>query len=55
MLLITAGCGKEGNGGGKPTLKTTEIGDGLINSYRAAEDIQKLKEITCQKKLLILG
>ncbi len=55
MLLITTGCGKEGNGGGKPALKTTEIGDGLINSYRSTGKYTKVDRDYLPKEIADIG
>ncbi|MGI6509525.1 MAG: hypothetical protein ACOX1L_02925 [Erysipelotrichaceae bacterium] len=55
MLLITTGCGKEGNGGGKPSLKTTEIGDGLINSYRSTGKYTKVEREYLPKEIADIG
>ncbi|HPX31888.1 MAG TPA: hypothetical protein PLT36_00075 [Erysipelotrichaceae bacterium] len=55
MLLITTGCNKEGNGGGKPALKTTEIGDGLINSYRSTGKYSKVERDYLPKEIADIG
>ncbi len=55
MLLITTGCNKEGNGGGKPTLKTTEIGDGLINAYRSTGKYSKVERDYLPNEIADIG
>ncbi len=55
MSLITTGCSKGGNGGGKPVLKTTEIGDGLINSYRSAGKYSKVERDYLPKEIADIG
>ncbi|MGI6607735.1 MAG: hypothetical protein ACOX1F_01965 [Erysipelotrichaceae bacterium] len=55
MLLITTGCGEGGNGGGKPALKSTEIGEGLINAYRSSGKYSKVERDYLPKEIADIG
>ncbi len=55
ILLITTGCDKGDGGGGKPALKKTEIGEGLINAYRATGKYSKVERDYLPKEIADIG